>query len=175
MAFHYNITNQGAIHFVTFTVHQWVDVFTRSLYVDILINALIYCQKNKGLQVYAWVIMSNHCHLIVSAKNNNLSDIIRDLKKFTAKEIVTAIQNNQKESRKNWLLLLLCKDNKIWFWEEGYHGEEIYSKPFYETKVKYIHFNPVRAGIVEKEEEYIICSCAAFYGLNNSKIELELY
>jgi putative transposase len=58
MAFHYNITNQIAIHFVTFTVHQWVDVFTRSLYVDILKNAIKYCQKNKGLQDYAWVIMS---------------------------------------------------------------------------------------------------------------------
>ena len=45
------------------------------------------------------------------------------------------------------------KDDRIWFWEEGYHGEEIYSEEFFMTKFKYIHMNPVRAGIVLKEEE----------------------
>lgn len=50
---------------------------------------------------------------------------------------------------------LLKKDDMIWFWEEGYRGEEIYSEDFFMTKLKYIHMNPVRAGIVLKEEEYI--------------------
>ncbi|MDX2190874.1 MAG: hypothetical protein SFY32_13525 [Bacteroidota bacterium] len=44
------------------------------------------------------------------------------------------------------------KEDKVWFWEEGYHGVEILTKPFFETKMNYIHLNPVRAGIVEKEE-----------------------
>lgn len=80
----YVIRDQGAVHFVTFTVHQWADVFTRSSYVDILLESLKHCQENKGLEIYAWVVMSNHCHLIISAKNEDLSDIIRDFKKFTS-------------------------------------------------------------------------------------------
>ena len=81
MGYAYVVRDQGAVHYVTFTVHQWADVFTRQAYVDILLASLKYCQKEKGLEIYAWVIMSNHCHLIIRSKKENLSDIIRDLKK----------------------------------------------------------------------------------------------
>ena len=154
MAFAYSIRDQSAIYFVTFTVHQWVDVFTRQAYADILIENLLYCQRHKGLKIYAWVIMTNHCHLILRTEGFKLSDVIRDFKKYTAKKIMEAIEQNDRESRKKWLMWLLRKDNHIWFWEEGYHGEEISSKEFFDSKARYIHLNPVRAGIVEKEEEY---------------------
>ncbi len=128
--------DQHSIYYVTFTVHQWADVFTRSIYIDIVIDSLRFCQKEKGLKIYAWVIMSNHIHLIFRSETNNLSDIIRDFKKFTSRKIVKAIESNQKESRQNWLLK---KDDTIWFWEEGYHGVKITSLEFFETKLNYIH------------------------------------
>lgn len=87
------------MYYVTFTVHQWADVFTRSIYTDIVIDSLRYCQKEKGLKIYAWVIMSNHIHLIIRSEINNLSDIIRDFKKYTSSKIVRAIESNKKESR----------------------------------------------------------------------------
>ena len=168
----YVIRDQGAVHFVTFTVHQWVDVFTRSAYSDILLESLKYCQLNKGLEVYAWVIMSNHCHLIVRAQNQNFNDVIHDFKKFTSKAIYRAIEVNTEESRKKWLLKVLNYNEEIWFWEEGYHGEEIFSKSFFETKVNYIHMNPVRAGIVETEEEYLLSSAGDFHDTRKSYLEL---
>lgn len=145
MGFAYQVKDQGAVHFVTFTVHQWADVFTRPIYVDALLESLRYCQKEKGLEIFAWVVMTNHCHFIIRARNENLSDIIRDFKKFTAKNIYKAIETNPQESRKNWLLQILSYEDKIWFWEEGYHGEEVYSQEFFDSKVSYIHQNPVRA------------------------------
>ncbi len=175
MAFAYTVKDQGGVYFVTFTVHQWVDVFTRPIYVDGLMESLIYCQKHKGLEVFAWVVMSNHLHLIVRAKNGDLSDIIRDFKKFTAKSIYKAIEDNPKESRKDWLLKVLSHEGRIWFWQEGYHGEEIFSMDFYHTKVNYIHMNPVRAGIVEKEEEYTNSSAGEFYGIRKSRLALSKY
>lgn len=175
MAFAYSIKDQGAVHFVTFTVHQWADVFTRSDYVEVFLDNIKYCQSQKGLEVFAWVVMSNHCHLIIRAKNNNLSDIIRDLKKFTAKALYKAIAENPRESRKNWLLKVLTHNDNIWFWEEGYHGEEIFSMEFFDSKLYYIHFNPVRAGIVEKEEEYLNSSAGALYGLRPSRLALSKF
>jgi len=172
MGFAYTVRDQTSTYFVTFTVHQWVDVFTRQIYVDILLNSIRYCQKNKGLQIYAWVVMTNHCHLIISSTGLPLSDIIRDLKKFTSKKIMDAIENNEFESRKKWLLWLLKKDGKIWFWNEGYHGEEILTKKFLDSKINYIHLNPVRSGIVEKEEEYLHSSCGEFYGIRKSLLQL---
>ncbi|MGB4775456.1 MAG: transposase, partial [Daejeonella sp.] len=174
MAYSYRIYNQHGQYFITCTVHQWADVFTRKEYVDIVLNSLRYCQQNKGLLIYAYVIMSNHIHLIIGSNQENLSDIIRDFKKFTASKIVEAIENNSKESRKRWLLWLLKKENRVWFWEEGYHAEEIITSQFYDTKLNYIHLNPVRAGIVEKEEEYLYSSCADFYGTRKGLLELAM-
>lgn len=172
MAFAYTVKDQGGMYFVTFTVNQWVDVFTRQLYVDILIGSIKYWQQNKGLLVYAWVVMSNHCHMIISSDKEPLSGIIRDLKKHTSKKILEAIEANPQESRKRWLVWLLKQNGKIVFWKEGYHGEEILSENFMQTKIDYIHFNPVRAAIVEKEEEYLNSSCGQFYGIRKSAIEL---
>ena len=175
MGFAYNIKDQGAVHYVIFTVHQWADVFTRDMYVDELLNSLRYCQSQKGLEVFAWVIMTNHMHMIIRAKDENLSDVIRDFKKFTSKAIYKAIIENEKESRKEWLLKVLNYNGKIWFWEEGYHGEEIFSSEFYDSKVSYLHLNPVRAGIVEKEEDYLNSSAGEFFGLRKSKLELSKF
>ncbi|HRP40062.1 MAG: transposase [Chitinophagales bacterium] len=175
MAFAYTVKDQFGLYFVTFTVHQWADVFTRRDYSDIIIDSLKFCQKEKGLNIYAYVIMSNHIHLIIQSRQTPLSDIIRDLKKFTATKIVNAIRENPRESRRKWLLWLFKKEEKVWFWEEGYHGEEIFSKAFFDTKLKYIHQNPVRAGIVEKEEEYLLSSCCDYYGNRKGLLELAEY
>ena len=124
MSFSYQIHDQYAVHFVTFTVHQWVDVFTRNEYKDILLESLRFCQERKGLEIYAWVIMTNHIHLIISSREGNLSDIIRDFKKYTSTQVIKAIEQNLRESRKKWLLWLLKKDEHNILWQEGYHGEK---------------------------------------------------
>ena len=116
--------------------------------------------------------MSNHCHLIVRAREENLSDIIRDVKKFTSKAIYKSIVENTQESRKAWLLKVLKYKERIWFWEEGYHGEEILSQSFFDSKANYIHMNPVKAGIVEKEEEYLLSSAADFHGVRKGRLAL---
>ena len=61
------IQNQEGLHFITITVVGWVDVFTRTKYKDIIIASLKYCVSFKGLKLYAYVIITNHLHLIVSA------------------------------------------------------------------------------------------------------------
>jgi len=51
----YKFRNLEAIYFVTFTTVNWIDVFIRPLYKDILVESINYCIHNKGLVVYAWV------------------------------------------------------------------------------------------------------------------------
>lgn len=172
MSFEYRIKNQQGLYFITCTVHQWIDVFTRKEYVDILLDSLRFCQKEKGLKIYSWVVMTNHIHMIISSDGYDLSNILRDFKKFTSSKIFRAIESNQAESRRRWMTWLLKKDDRIWFWEEGYHGEEIISEEFCASKIEYIHMNPVKAGIVEKEEEYLYSSCADFYGTRKGLLEL---
>jgi putative transposase len=67
MADAYRIKHQHVAYFITLTVIDWVDIFTRKEYKDILIDSLKYCIQNKGLHVYEFVTISNHMHPIVSS------------------------------------------------------------------------------------------------------------
>lgn len=74
----YFIRNQDALHYLTITVVDWVDVFTRKEHNLKIIDSLRYCQKQKGLRIFGWCLMSNHMHLLAAASNEfRLSDIIR--------------------------------------------------------------------------------------------------
>jgi REP element-mobilizing transposase RayT len=97
----YKITDQGAMYFVSFAVVGWVDVFTRKDYRDVVIESLKYCQEKKGLIVYGWCIMSNHLHLIISAKENNVSNVLGDFKKFTSKQVMKSILNMPVKAEKS--------------------------------------------------------------------------
>jgi REP element-mobilizing transposase RayT len=101
MAFAYSIRDQQGIYFITFTVHQWVDVFTRKEYKDLLLDSISYCQKHKGLMVYAWVIMSNHCHLIAGSDKEPLSNIIRDLKSLLLKALLLPLKSMKRKAGKD--------------------------------------------------------------------------
>ena len=86
----YKFNDDRGLYFVTFTVIEWIDVFTRKDYVSITLDSLKHCLKEKGLIIYAWVIMSNHLHLIISRKESgdDLSAIVRDIKKYTSCQII---------------------------------------------------------------------------------------
>ena len=94
------------VYFVTIRVIDWVDVFTREEYKYIITDSLDYCRRSKGLYLYAWVLMTNHLHLIVSHEidNDHLWKVLGDFKKFTSKRVIDAIINNSQESRIRWLL-----------------------------------------------------------------------
>lgn len=88
-------------HFVTFTVVGWVDVFSREYYKEIIVNSLAYCQQNKGLILHAWVVMTNHVHLIISTKTNTISNLVRDIKKFNSKKYLKLLVNQMKKAVRN--------------------------------------------------------------------------
>ena len=180
MASHqYFIRNQNELYFLTMTVVDWVDVFTRKEHKLKIIDSLRYCQQEKGLKIYGWCLMSNHLHLLAAADDGfKLSDILRDMKKFTSKQIVTAIQF-EIESRKEWMLYryqyagkfkMNVRDYK--FWQDGNHAEECFNYDFAKTKLDYIHQNPVRAMIVEEAEHYLFSSARNYAGLK-SLLEVE--
>ena len=123
--------------------------------------------------MYAWVIMSNHIHLIITTKSDdgNISDIIRDFKKFTSKEITKAIQTIP-ESRREWLLNAMSKEaGRIGraayykLWKDDNHAITIDGKVIgIKERIHYIHDNPVRNGLVEKEWDYVYSSAKDYQG-----------
>lgn len=174
----YVIRNQALPHFITATVVDWIDVFTRKTYRDIVIECFDYCIKHKSMVLFGYVIMSNHIHLIVQSRDGNLSDLIRDFKKFIATKILEKIKY-EPESRREWMLERFrlateshTRNKNYQFWQYGNHPEEIYTNEFMWSKLDYIHLNPVRAGIVEKASQYIYSSATNYvYDTGLLKIE----
>ena len=162
----------GEVYFVTDTVVDWVDIFTRPIYKHIVIESLQYCQEHKGLIIYAWVLMSNHLHAIVGSEGETkVSDIWRDFKKFTSKEIIATIKTEISESRSEWMLNRFehsgKNDKKIKnyrFWQEGNDAQGIYLNEYFEQKLDYIHYNPVKAEIVNRPEDYRYSSAIDYAG-----------
>ncbi|MDW7695063.1 transposase [Flammeovirgaceae bacterium SG7u.111] len=67
-------------YFWTMTVVGWADVFTRKEYCEIVLDSLQFCQKTKGLEVFAYVIMPSHIHVVGRREKGRLGDLIRDFK-----------------------------------------------------------------------------------------------
>ena len=166
----YKILDQHGINFVTLTVVDWVDVFIRKRYKDIVIESLKHCQKEKGLVVYAYVIMSSHIHLIAEAKGSiPLSDILRDFKKFTSKTILREIEHGGYESRREWMLNRFAfrghnasGNRQYQFWQSDNHPIILYTLPVIAQKIIYIHNNPVVEGWVEQADQYLYSSASNY-------------
>jgi REP element-mobilizing transposase RayT len=123
----YVIRDQTLPHFITATVVDWIDVFTRKTYRDTVIECLDYCIEHKGMVLYGYVIMSNHIHLIVQSSDGKLSDLIRDFKKFIATTVLEKIQI-EPESRREWMLERFklateshSRNKNYQFWQYGNH------------------------------------------------------
>ena len=168
----YVFRDSSRLYFVSFATVNWIDVFIRSQYCNIVVDSLKYCVDNKGLEVYAWCIMSSHVHLIISSEKEHLSDIMRDLKRHTAKQLLKAIEGNDQESRREWMLWLFARagkynsnNEKYQFWQQNNHPIELATNDMIDQRLDYLHNNPVAAGIVAKPEDYIYSSAGDYAGI----------
>lgn len=165
MSRNYKFHNPEGVYFVSFAVVEWIDVFTRNEYKDIVVENLSFCQKNKGLEIFAWCVMTNHVHLIIRAKQGCLlHDIMRDVKKHTSKKIVTVIKENQQESRREWLLEKFITKEGVRFWGTDNHPIELWSNSVINQKLDYLHNNPVEEGLVFRPKQYVYSSAIDYAG-----------
>jgi REP element-mobilizing transposase RayT len=164
--------NPQGLYFVSFAVTDWIDVFTKRNYVDIVLECLRFCQEKKGMEIFAWVVMSNHVHLVFrSVEGQKPELLLGDFKRFTSKKLVEAIKENPNESRKEWMLeqFALAAENSSnvkhhQFWRHDNKPIELWSNAVIDEKIDYIHNNPVNAGIVEQPEHYLLSSASDYAG-----------
>jgi len=162
MSRNYKFHNPEGTYFVSFAVVNWLYIFAKDEYKNIIIDSLNFCQQEKGMDIFAWCIMPNHIHLVfrsVHSKKPGL--LLGDMKRFTSKAIVNAIVENPDESEKDILISQFEKAaskssnvEKYQFWQHDNQPIEIWSNKFICQKINYIHYNPVEAGLVSRPEEY---------------------
>lgn len=172
----YRISSETMFYYSTCTITAWLPVFQDKRYFKLIIDSLNYCRENKGLFLLGYVIMPTHLHLITyNEKNTNLSNIMRDFKKYTSREIRELLKEDQ---RNNFLKIfkksaLRLKNHNYRVWQDGFHPIALKSAKWFREKMNYMHENPVRKGFVEKPEHWKYSSARNWVLSDDSVITLD--
>jgi len=147
--------DKAGMYFISFAVVDWIDVFIREQYFQIVADSLNYCIENKSMLVFAYCIMTSHIHLVFRDEDENPSRLLKEFKTHTSKQIKKCIAENKQESRREWILERLKsageKNSNVkshQFWQQHNHYIELWSNDVIDQKINYIHNNPVIAGFV---------------------------
>ncbi len=165
------------VFFVTTTVVNFTKVFVEDLYCDILINNIKYYQQQYGFIIFGYVIMPSHFHWIVriQQKKGTISDVMRDIKKHSAWDMMEALQ---KENRPDLLRLFELNaqsypDQHRKFWMKRFDDQVIRNPGMMRTKLEYIHNNPVKAGLVANQEDYKYSSSRNYFLNDHSVLKID--
>jgi REP element-mobilizing transposase RayT len=151
-------------HFMTLTVLQWLPIFTRPATVEIVFSSLRHL-KNDGFNLYAYVILENHLHLI--AQSGQIDKDIARFKSFTARQLIEYLRTHRVDTLLKQLALYKTphkRDRQYQFWQEGVHPELISSDTVMRQKIEYIHNNPVQRGYVDSPEHWRYSSARDYAG-----------
>ncbi|WP_282160873.1 REP-associated tyrosine transposase [Ulvibacterium marinum] len=156
-------------YYMTMTVVAWADVFTRKNHKQAIVDSLRYCIDKKGLNVYAYCIMTNHLHLIANCDEPfQLKDTVRDFKRHSARTVLDQILNEPESRRENLVSIFKnaardsSKSKTFKFWKTGNHAIELYSEKFLWDKINYTHNNPVSENFVSKPEHWLYSSASNY-------------
>lgn len=156
---------------MSFATVYWIDVFVRDQYFNTVLESLKYCQEHKGMEVYVWCIMTSHVHLIFRARDENPSDLLKEFKTYTSKQLQKEIAANQQESKRELLGWLFYKAGqkksnvaKGQFWQQHNKPIELWSSGVIDQKLDYLHQNPVESGFVSESEHWRYSSAIDYAG-----------
>lgn len=173
----YTISKEYDYYFCTDTIVGWQYVFTSFPFFNIIIDSFKYCQVEKGLRIHGYVIMPNHIHTILSARDHNLSSILRDFKRFTSRKISRELNESNNQRLVNYFAataVSVGKGNEYKIWKSGSHPEMIYSEKFFMQKLNYIHDNPVRKGFIDRPDHWKFSSARNYSEGDQSILTVDL-
>ena len=174
---HYRIFEGVGVYFVTFTVVEWLPVFTEELACKIITETLNFCIQNKHLRVNAYVIMPNHMHAVAFDQDfdsGRLKHTLDDFRKFTGRRLADYCDEQRSPAFGEAFRRAAGKDRQRRFWQPTQHPEGVISERFWQQKVNYIHENPVQKGLVALPEDWRFSSARfwAHEDTNDSDVKI---
>jgi REP element-mobilizing transposase RayT len=144
---------------------EWLPVFSRPEPAGLLLESLRFLREAHGLQLYGYVIMENHLHLVAQAQR--LDKCLYSFKAYTAARIISHLEDRKEESllvRLRFSRRAHKSDREYQFWQEGCHAELILNDAMMREKLTYLHHNPVRRGYVDLPEQWRYSSARNYAG-----------
>ena len=125
--------NQHCLHFITFSCYRRMQLLGSAHARDVFERELERVRKWYGICVVGYVAMPEHVHLLIGEpERNELSIAIQMLKQITSRK--------------------LRPKNLPQFWQVRYYGFPVWTEKKRIEKLRYIHRNPVRRGLVRRPE-----------------------
>jgi REP element-mobilizing transposase RayT len=150
---------------MTCTVVGWLPVFTRPDAVQILFDSWQYLKKNVRFQLYGYVILENHLHVIASAPD--LANAMKSFKMYTARQVVDLLERNKADVLLSQLRahkMSYKVDSEYQVWQEGSKPKEIGNTEIMWQKLEYTHMNPVKRGYVDEPVHWRYSSARNYAG-----------
>jgi putative transposase len=162
----YRIFETEYPYLLTCTILGWLPVFTRPESVAIVFDSWKYLQQHKGLQIFGYVVLENHLHLIASAPN--LSQVIKSFKMFTARELIKLLESHGAETLLRGLRALKLQHktaSEYQVWQEGSKPKQISTDEMMIQKLEYVYYNPVKRGYVDEPVHWRYSSARNYAGM----------
>jgi len=171
----YKIYEPTHPHFITCTVLHWIPIFTRVESTDIIFDSLRYLQQSDNLKIYAYVILENHLHMVVSS--DDIGKTMSKFKSFTAKNLLKLLQQSNATTILDQLAFYKKahkKETTYQLWQEGIQPKLIKDDKMMIDRINYIHNNPVKRGYID-DAKYWRYSSARDYEEIKGLIEVERF
>ena len=168
----HKVFDSSKAYFITSSIVKWVKVFNDPAIMKILLDTIGFYQINKGFEIYSYCLMPDHFHMLCRSSNQStLPMIMRDLKKYTSRMIISELESKRQQWATESLEIFKIvnrnskREHVYSVWQRGYNPIECTSNKFIDQKMKYIHNNPVEAGLVSVADEYPYSSAQDYVGI----------
>jgi putative transposase len=146
-------------HFVTFSCYRRLRLLDTPAMRDLIVATLEQTRRRFSFRVYGFVVMPEHVHLLVSEPERALlANAIQSLKIASAKRSTRACKYEEKSAP---------------LWYKRYYDRNIRSHSDFVEKLRYIHRNPVKRGLVEKPEDWLWSSFRHYATGEDCGVEIE--
>ncbi len=177
MANRYKVIQGGPYpHLITCTIVRWLPVFISGPYFRVLTDSLRHLRENRGLMIHAYVIMPTHLHAIVTATEDDLSDIVRDFKKFTSRAIYELAEQSGNVLL-TWMFEQAAKKqphSRFKVWQDEFHPKALSGEEMMRQKAEYVHANPVRKELVMEPEKWYYSSASFYAGKATGPVPIDV-
>lgn len=152
-------------YYSTFTVNKWISVFHDFTELNhVIIDCLTFITDNKWVEIYAFVIMRDHLHIVWKLNGKKtIEEVGTSFKKFTGRKIVKLLKKiDLNYLEKNFTSPRL--DRKFKFWKLDSKHYEMIHEDILIQKIIYIHRNPTKGDykVCEKPEDYKYSSAKSY-------------
>jgi len=150
----FRISKDSPVYYLTSVTNSRLPAFQKAKLKNIACNALNEARTSSGLLVFAYVIMPDHLHALIGSQRKP-SEVLRYVNGISAHRVI----NFLKETGFDSSLQKLKRENgnrqyKYSLWDHHPNLKLISTENGLIEKANYIHLNPVRAGLVERAEDY---------------------